>query len=511
MRKALFTFSCFLLITTVSVAQDACYTFDEQAVPLDETDHPFNTYGDGAPGFLEDWYVTSGTPSIYYSGQLAGVDAFEGDQFVLSSVCNIAGEFSEGLSLSYDFVAGNEYTVSLAIRNAPTAGNAPAPLDINFTLLTDTIAFNYQFASGCTQAPAVPSDAVVAHSISGFDANSWQVVTFTVTGLTADFSQLWFRASRADGAQAVTTFFLMDSLCITPVVPTGTCYTFDEQVVPLDETDHPFNTYGDGALGFLEDWYVTSGTPSIYYSGQLAGVDAFEGDQFVLSSVCNIAGEFSEGLSLSYDFVAGNEYTVSLAIRNAPTAGNAPAPLDINFTLLTDTIAFNYQFASGCTQAPAVPSDAVVAHSISGFDANSWQVVTFTVTGLTADYSQLWFRANRAVGAQAVTTFFLMDSLCITDEGASVGVQDREEAQRSMLLYPNPTSGVLNVVLDGAKGASVLEVFNAMGQQVAVKHMSLFGTQHQEALQLGNLTDGIYTVRLSTASGQTFQKFVMQH
>jgi hypothetical protein len=512
MNKNLLTAICLLSLSTMAVAQEACYTFDEQTVTLEETSHTFNTFGDGASGFLQDWYVTSGTPSIYYSGQLAGVDAFEGNQFVLNGVCNIAGEYAEGVSLSYNFVQGNSYTVSLAVRNAGLAGNAAVPLDIDFLLLSDTVAFNYQFASGCTQVPSVPSDAVVAHSISGFADNTWQVVTFNISNLTADYTQLWFRANRAAGAPQFTTFFLMDSLCVSQLPPPSTCYTFDEQSVTLEETSHTFNTFGDGASGFLQDWYVTSGTPSIYYSGQLAGVDAFEGNQFVLTGVCNIAGEYAEGVSLSYNFVQGNSYTVSLAVRNAGLAGNAAVPLDIDFLLLSDTVAFNYQFASGCTQVPSVPSDAVVAHSISGFADNTWQVVTFNISNLTADYTQLWFRANRAAGAPQFTTFFLMDSLCLADNGASVGIAAHQDAVApALVLYPNPTNGVLNVGFNGGSEPSYLEIFNAIGQQVLFQEVKSSTSKEQIALQLGHLVNGIYTLRLSSRSGQSFQKFVLQH
>ena len=289
------------------------------------------------------------------------------------------------------------------------------------------------------------------------------------------------------------------------------CYTFDEQTVTLEETGHTFNTYGDGAAGFLEDWYVTSGTPSIYSSGQLAGVDAFEGDQFVLTGVCDIAGEYTEGLSLSYDFVQGNSYSVSLAIRNAPLPGNGATPLDVNFILLTDTLAFNYQFASGCTQAPSIPSDAVVAHSISGFADNSWQVVTFTITNLAADFSQLWFRATRADGAPQLTTFFLMDSLCIADNGPQVGIADSQKAPSAITLYPNPTNGLLQIAFNGMEGNSQLEIFNAMGQQVFCKTLDVTRGNQQMALDLSNLTNGIYTLTVSSKSGKSFQKFVLQH
>ncbi len=512
MIKKLLAPICFFALFQPCFAQEACYTFDDQVVTLQETSHTFNTYGDGSSGFLEDWYVTNGTPSIYYSGQLAGVDAFEGNQFVLAGMCDIAGEFSEGLSLSYNFLQGNSYRVSLAIRNAPLPGSSAVPLDLNFILLEDTLAFNYQFASGCTQTPSIPSGAFVSHTISNFADNTWQVVTFDISNLTADFSQLWFRTNRTTSDQGGTTFFLMDSLCVELLPPPSNCYTFDEQAVTLQETSHTFNTYGDGSIGFLEDWYVTNGTPSIYYSGQLSGVDAFEGNQFVLAGMCDIAGEFTEGLSLSYDFLQGNSYTVSLAIRNAPLPGNAAVPLDLNFILLEDTLAFNYQFASGCTQTPSIPSGAFVSHTISNFADNTWQVVTFDISNLTADFSQLWFRTNRTSSDQGGTTFFLMDSLCIADNGASVGVAAHQEGLAPALtLYPNPTNGVLHVGFNGGAEPSYLEIFNAMGQQVLFQEVEPTTNKEQIALQLGHLVNGIYTLRLSSRSGQSFQKFVLQH
>ena len=109
-----------LSITSIAVttqAQTYCESFDRQTVTLQESAHTFDTFGNGNGGFLNDWNVASGTPSVYSSGQLAGVNAYDGNQYVLTAVCDASDDYSEGLSLQHSFLQGNSYNVSLVMRN----------------------------------------------------------------------------------------------------------------------------------------------------------------------------------------------------------------------------------------------------------------------------------------------------------------------------------------------------------------------------------------------------------
>jgi PKD repeat protein len=422
------TYNVCLAITTTNgcsddvckqiVVQDnspACFSFEEQVITSNDREHAFNLYGDGNSGFLYDWYVVSGTPSLQRNGVISGVNAYDGNQYALTGVCNIANNWSEGLSLKKSFQQGKSYDVTIAIRNTGLNGGTPTPIDVAFVLLKDTIPFNYQTQTGCTQTPAIPSNGITVKSITSFAQNSWQLVTFNIPVLAENYEHLWIRNQfSAANAPLNTTLFLFDNLCIEEVL-VSSCISFEDQVITQNDKEHAFNLYGDGNPGILEDWYVTSGTPSLQRNGFISGVNAYDGNQYALLGVCNIANNWSEGLSLKKSFQQGKSYDVTIAIRNTGLNGVTPNPIDVAFVLLKDTIPFNYNSQTGCTATPAIPSTAITVKSITSFAQNSWQLVTFNIPVLAENYEHLWIRNKLSANSPLTTTLFLFDNLCIQE------------------------------------------------------------------------------------------------
>ena len=201
--------------------------------------------------------------------------------------------------------------------------------------------------------------------------------------------------------------------------PTSSCYSFDDVAVPSANTQQAFNIYGNGAGGFLGDWHVPSGTPSIYRSGDITGINAYDGNQCALMAVCNSGSNNSEGLELAYNFVQGNSYRVSMAIRNAPEPGRGIGPVDMKFVLLQNTINYVYNPNTGCSATPAIPSGALVVDSLINFATNAWTVISFNITGLTQNYSQLWIRGKFNSGTSN-TADILIDSMCVQQLSSDV-------------------------------------------------------------------------------------------
>jgi hypothetical protein len=498
--KKLFTLLAITSLAVSTQAQTYCESFDSQTVTLQESAHTFNTFGNGNGGFLNDWNVASGTPSVYSSGQLAGVNAYDGNQFVLTAVCDASDDYSEGLSLQHSFLQGNTYNVSLVMRNRGSGVN-PTPIDIEFVLLGSPIPYTYQTNTGCSPTPAIPNGSLTVHTESSFATDSWQVINFTISNLPADYQNIWIRSFLSQGAPFVTTFLLMDAVCIETVVP-STCYMFDEQAITSPDIAHAFNTYGNGNSGFLEDWNVVSGTPSIYYNGSLGAVNAFEGTQFALSAVCDAGSAFNESVSLEYNFQQGNNYNVSMAIRNYGSTNN-PTPIDIDYILLENPIAYTYNTGTGCSAIPAAPVASDTVHAISSFNQNAWQVINFNVTNLATDYSNLWFRAKFSSGAPLVTTFFLFDSVCVTQINEPIGITETQE-QLAITVFPNPTNGTVTIETSGAKGFYTLH--DVTGK------LLLNGTVATELfnLDLSAFSKGIYFFSLHDGQKQVHRKIIKE-
>ena len=86
--------------------------------------------------------------------------------------------------------------------------------------------------------------------------------------------------------------------------------------------------------------------------------------------------------------------------------------------------------------------------------------------------------------------------------------QERQDI-RDVKIYPNPTSGLLNISLQGYEGRSVrLEVYNTMGQMLHVREVDEV-QQADEIVDLSSLAGGMYLIRVSSDGLPVEMKRVM--
>ena len=88
----------------------------------------------------------------------------------------------------------------------------------------------------------------------------------------------------------------------------------------------------------------------------------------------------------------------------------------------------------------------------------------------------------------------------ITLNGTAETVGISENEGRSFSIYPNPASTILNVVADGYDN---LQIVNAFGQTVYTTDI----TGHLK-IDVSDLSNGVYFIRLNNAEGTTTQKFI---
>ncbi|PLX07365.1 MAG: hypothetical protein C0596_10490 [Marinilabiliales bacterium] len=71
-------------------------------------------------------------------------------------------------------------------------------------------------------------------------------------------------------------------------------------------------------------------------------------------------------------------------------------------------------------------------------------------------------------------------------------------------IYPNPSSDIIFIELDGWKSNKVsCEIFDMLGKQIFQSHINLFNGHTEERINLSNYDSGIYLIRLS--DGQTIE------
>jgi len=87
--------------------------------------------------------------------------------------------------------------------------------------------------------------------------------------------------------------------------------------------------------------------------------------------------------------------------------------------------------------------------------------------------------------------------------------QQKVEEVKVLLVFPNPSSGIINIQLSGNNNPAFYKIINSLGQQ-------LYNWQNQEELQTVNLatlgfSSGVYYIEAQIPEGKTYrQKFVYQ-
>jgi hypothetical protein len=274
------------------------------------------------------------------------------------------------------------------------------------------------------------------------------------------------------------------------------CYSFDDCVIDATDNNtlaatrnHAFNTFGNGNSGCLEDWEVTSGTPSIYRNVDGLG-NAYNGTQYALIGICGdfAPSEYSDGVALKYNFDAGQTYTVSMAVKTQITTN----PVDVNFLLLQNPLGYTYNSNIGCSATPGVPGSAVSVHNLQSYSSGTWQTISFTVTNLNSNYTRLWIRGIRT---QSGSNSLMVDSVCVTHQLINSVGDNLSDTFTELTCIPNPITSTAAIHYKANSTLTKLLITDIAGhivKQVDIQHL------YSGALSIttGDMPRGMYLCSL---------------
>ena len=75
-------------------------------------------------------------------------------------------------------------------------------------------------------------------------------------------------------------------------------------------------------------------------------------------------------------------------------------------------------------------------------------------------------------------------------------------------VYPNPSNGLFSVSVDGIDGIINMIVYDSRGREIISESMVLNGQKSINDIDLNNYSDGVYTLQLSSKSGNYTTKLV---
>ena len=171
------------------------------------------------------------------------------------------------------------------------------------------------------------------------------------------------------------------------------------------------------------------------------------------------------------------------------------APEELVYTLVTPTnngtLYFNGQpLTSGSTFRQ------------STINANN---LWYTHDGSDSQLDKFTFTVNDGTGGWIPSQQFNIK----VDENAIVGTEEVSAAD-DILVFPNPTSGMINVAFKKSlEEMVVLRLINVQGQEVLRREFEQFGEMLQ--INASNLPGGIYLVNLQTKNQVFGKKVIIQH
>ena len=91
---------------------------------------------------------------------------------------------------------------------------------------------------------------------------------------------------------------------------------------------------------------------------------------------------------------------------------------------------------------------------------------------------------------------------------SGVGIEEVNNMESSISIYPNPAASVVNVTLDGNDQPSTVSIWNMAGQQVAETAVAAGTTNF--SLNVADLPKGVYNVILNNNGRSTTKKLVIR-
>ncbi len=305
----------------------------------------------------------------------------------------------------------------------------------------------------------------------------WQF-SFGSTNMGDRFNAVNFY-SAANAGQ--TSNYYVDNFCITHYTP-PVCLTPSNVLVPnlkrgCDSVQVSWTSAIDSATSSIIEYGPTGFTPG---TGTMVGL---------LDSSYNISGLVA---NTSYDlYVAdtcsGGDTSVWVGpiifITDPAPVASASFTMSSTFTQTTQLVTFD------------------ASASLNG-DTYTWDFGNGNVgTGATPPV-ETYNLPNGSISVKLTVT-----NACGSSDDTTITFQteiglDEPEFGKTLSIYPNPSKGLFNIEFNKASGGEVsLEVLNTTGQVVYSYELGKQGGLIQRQINLSDLADGVYMLRIQTDLG----------
>jgi hypothetical protein len=91
------------------------------------------------------------------------------------------------------------------------------------------------------------------------------------------------------------------------------------------------------------------------------------------------------------------------------------------------------------------------------------------------------------------------------------GTTPRASDDKSMLVYPNPSSGIVHVAINGFEGRRLeLQILNVIGSVIYRENLSELNDRYTKTLDLSKFANGLYYIKLESDNTSEMRKLVIR-
>lgn len=393
---------------------------------------------------------------------------------------NCGGTYSNWVSYTFTTLANTPATV--VTSPATLVAQTTATLNGTITAGTEAITaqgFEWKEASATTWTTVNAAGTTISHNLTGLTASTaYEFKAFattasgTVYGTTENFTTL---------AQGITP----------PTVVTVAADQIAQTVATLNGTITE-GTEAITAQGF--EWKETSATDWTIIS--VAGTAISHN---LTGLTANTAYEFKSFATTASGTVYGTtENFTTLAIVAPVVTTDSIANLEGRIVTLYGTITLG--------------TETLTAQGFEWKEASAtdWTNVDGILTGNVLSYELTDLTPNTAYNFRAYATTASGTVTGTTINFSTLGLNEVQGSEMSIMMYPNPTSNQTNLIVNGVSGDAKIIISDMQGRILSTTNVNSSNGVIEHKIDVSNFAKGVYYIRIQNNQLSKTQKLIVK-
>jgi PKD repeat protein len=265
---------------------------------------------------------------------------------------------------------------------------------------------------------------------------------------------------------------------------------------------------GPGAVNFTSTSTGTSGTTGYNwnYGDLTSGTGSVSAHTYSIGGYHNVQLIINDGpcVDTITNFVNVTGIPCVANSNFSMTYGGTPGFWWGTPAYFGNVYAANWTWGDGTSTYALYPSHT---YSALGFYSICVTVSTSCGTSTTCGNYNI-YKMNGQVNSMAMATVNIVPSLQIT------GMKENNEENAFVSIYPNPSNGKINLRIDNIKSSkmeSVIEVSDLLGRTVHTESAGVINEKINAELDLQDLNDGTYFVKVRSSERLYTSKIIISH